>query len=332
MDHPPQLLVFGEALVDRFADAVVPGGAPFNVARHLSALGLPLLLLTRVGADNDASAIRSEINRYDLSPAGVQIDPVLPTGCVDVTESAPGRHSFHIAPVSAYDFYDEEALYRVAPLTPLWQVPSPVSAVYYGTLALRHPQSRQACYRVQDRVGGQRFLDFNWREGHVSQDTAWEAFCRADMAKLNDEELSMLLSWRGLASPWREEPPSEGVTCNAIAALLGESRIKKLVVTYGAAGYGAFSDKGTCIARGRGLTNVRLVDTVGAGDAFAAITLLGDLLAWPLKATLQRANEFAAAMCGQRGAVPDSIDFYASWKSRWQLSPTPIPAGAGHSC
>lgn len=64
---------------------------------------------------------------------------------------------------------------------------------------------------------------------------------------------------------------------------------------------------------------VRFVDTVGAGDAFASIVLAGRLLGWPPPLSLSRANEFAAAICGVRGALPVGNDFYLDWRNRWSL-------------
>ena len=45
-----------------------------------------------------------------------------------------------------------------------------------------------------------------------------------------------------------------------------------------------------------------VVDTVGAGDAFTAVLLLGRLRGWPHDATLERAQQFASRIVRQRGA------------------------------
>lgn len=38
---------------------------------------------------------------------------------------------------------------------------------------------------------------------------------------------------------------------------------------------------------------------------------------WPLGLTLGRANEFASAICGIRGAVPADLAFHRSWRRAW---------------
>jgi fructokinase len=61
--------------------------------------------------------------------------------------------------------------------------------------------------------------------------------------------------------------------------------------------------------------NIR--DTVGAGDAFSAIFILGELRGWSLDLTLQRAHRFAGAICQIRGAIPDQDDFYRLFMEEW---------------
>lgn len=63
--------------------------------------------------------------------------------------------------------------------------------------------------------------------------------------------------------------------------------------------------------------DTEVVDTVGAGDAFSAVLLLGLSSEWPLPLTLQRAQEFAAAVVGCRGATIADPDFYKAFSNRW---------------
>jgi len=63
---------------------------------------------------------------------------------------------------------------------------------------------------------------------------------------------------------------------------------------------------------------VAVVDTVGAGDGFSAVFIMGQLQGWPAEQTLARAHEFAAAICTQRGAIPEQADFYAPFLKAWR--------------
>jgi len=61
----------------------------------------------------------------------------------------------------------------------------------------------------------------------------------------------------------------------------------------------------------------RLVDTVGAGDAFSSVIILGLLRQWELDLMLERAQSLASAVVGIRGAIPESPDFYTPFINDW---------------
>jgi fructokinase len=64
---------------------------------------------------------------------------------------------------------------------------------------------------------------------------------------------------------------------------------------------------------------IEVVDTVGAGDAFSAVMLLGLVRDWPMYLTLERAQQFAAALVGRRGATVAERGFYRTFSRSWQL-------------
>ena len=55
---------------------------------------------------------------------------------------------------------------------------------------------------------------------------------------------------------------------------------------------------------------INVIDTVGAGDAFSSIILLGLLKQWPVTLMLQRAQDFASAIVDIRGAISLDARFY----------------------
>ncbi|MFW6349183.1 MAG: PfkB family carbohydrate kinase, partial [Thiohalospira sp.] len=61
----------------------------------------------------------------------------------------------------------------------------------------------------------------------------------------------------------------------------------------------------------------RFQDAVGAGDALAAVFLLGELAGWEASTRLQRGVELASAVCGLRGAVSDDPAFYQPFREQW---------------
>ena len=63
----------------------------------------------------------------------------------------------------------------------------------------------------------------------------------------------------------------------------------------------------------------QVVDTVGAGDSFTTVIILGLTYGWPMSLTLERALEFAARICEQRGATAMNKALYESYLKKWQV-------------
>ena len=114
----------------------------------------------------------------------------------------------------------------------------------------------------------------------------------ANALKLNDQELPILAEMFGLPAGERK----------GIAALVERFGLELIALTRGAAGSLLFAD-GTWSDH-PGLP-AKVVDTVGAGDAFTAVLVIGRLAGWPLDAINRRANEVAAFVCSQAGAIPE---------------------------
>ncbi len=62
----------------------------------------------------------------------------------------------------------------------------------------------------------------------------------------------------------------------------------------------------------------KIIDTVGAGDAFAAIALIGLMRDWPLAIILERTQAFAARIIAQRGAISRDAGLYLDFIARWR--------------
>ena len=310
MQHPTQTIaVFGEALVDDFSDHQVLGGAPFNLARHLAAFGQAVLMLTRVGDDANGGRVRADCARFGMNTAGVQVDADRPTGRVLVERSADGgSHRFTILEDQAYDFVEAgPALAAVATRPP--------DTLYFGTLAQRAPQSQKALARLMEATAAHRYLDLNVRAG-VTERCVFRSLHAADVVKVNEEELQDLFGWYTHLRPATDDMHDTGVQ-NACATLLRIFSLQGMIVTLGARGAVYFGADGTFAEAPPAPMPGTLVDTVGAGDAFSAVVLLGRARGWPLAQTLARANEFAGAVCCIAGAVPSGLDFYRPFIERW---------------
>lgn len=308
-----KIALLGEALADIFPDREVIGGAPFNVARNLAALGEAPLMVTRLGQDALGARIQAECLRFGLDTQGLQHDASRPTGTVTVRMQGQ-QHAFVIGANPAWDHLDADAAAQaVARAQP--------QVIYFGTLAQRAVASRQAIRQALAATQAVRFLDLNLREGPDNRQLSAESLALAQTVKVNDDELDMLLGW--FIHPG-EVPAAWGTTRHRLTVerLLRRFELQRLFVTRGAQGWACFDGPDGDVIEGRA-PQVAVRDTVGAGDAFASVLLLGELYRWPLTDTLPRAAGFASAVCTLQGAVDVDSGIYKQAARDWNLSSAP---------
>jgi fructokinase len=292
---PASICIFGEVLFDHFPDGSrVLGGAPFNVAWHLQAFGLAPRFISRVGADAEGEAVLEAMREWGMDTQYVQRDEQRPTGRVSVTINT-GEPSYDIVTDSAWDAIELRQ----------GQVPDG-ALLYHGSLAVRAPVSRATLQALlRQAAAGRIFLDVNLRPPWWERDAVMSMIGTANWVKLNHDELDTLA-------------PGTGDRDVQARAFLAANRLQGMILTLGSAGARAFTGAGGyCEARPE--DNVTLVDTVGAGDAFTAVCILGISSGWPLQLTLERAQQFASRIVGQRGATVSDPDFYQPLREAWNL-------------
>lgn len=309
MTAPISTIVFGEVLVDEAPSGPAVGGAPFNVARHLAAFMAPPLMITRIGDDRNGAAVRAEFERFVIPESGLQVDPMEETGRA-VAERQGAAHRFTLLPRQAYDFIDPE---RAAASV----VGGGHDLVYFGTLVQREERSRLALAAVLDNTQAKRFLDLNLRPGQANEAIVTKSLTAADVVKVNEEELQALFQWYFQIGP-NDAALSTDEVHAACRALMDRFSLEGLIVTLGHRGSVYFGADSNYIATRDNPVPPFVIDTTGAGDAFAAMFLLGSARGWPLELVLSRANEFAGAICAVTGAVPGDISFYDKWVARWR--------------
>ncbi len=289
-------VLFGEVLFDLFPDGeAVLGGAPFNVAWHLQAFGAEPLMITRIGNDAAGRRIHETMRAWGMDITGLQIDPLHPTGTVEVHIENDEPH-YDIVEHRAWDFIDSESLPSIAD----------AALLYHGSLALRSPISRQALHDLQTMLDAPVFIDVNLRSPWWQRDTVRSHLDSARWAKLNEDELNILT------------PAGADSLSQRAAALQQAHELALLITTCGADGALAREINGRSFKVVPTSTD-KLIDTVGAGDAFAAVVILGLMYNWDLLLTLQRAQTFASAVVGIRGATPGALEFYTVFMQQWDI-------------
>ncbi len=288
-------VIFGEVLFDLFPDGSrVLGGAPFNVAWHLQGFGLQPLFVSRVGKDSLGDEVVAVMQRWGMDTDHLQRDDRHPTGRVEVALE-DGQPSYAILPDQAYDFIEPPALDGVA-----------CSLIYHGTLIERSPVSGETLDRFRRRSGLPSFLDVNLRAPWWELPAVMKGVRGARWVKLNDEELETIL----------QSPLAREAIHTAGSRLRADAGLELLVVTLGADGAWIFTREEAHF--GEPVKVETIADTVGAGDAFSAVTLLGLLREWPVPVILERALQFAARICTQRGATRPDRTLYDEYLQRWR--------------
>ncbi|MEJ2660427.1 MAG: carbohydrate kinase [Desulfobacteraceae bacterium] len=286
------IVVIGEILIDRFPNYERIGGAPFNFAFHIRQMGWPVRFLTRIGDDAAGRQVLQALQECGLYTADVQVDAHHPTGLVEVSLDGRGVPQFDICADAAYDYLDLS-------LVPAVQVSS-AKMVYYGTLIQRTGQGyRQTqAFLEQMRPATCGFCDINLRPPHIRREAIQSSLRHSDILKLNTQELMQISAMLG--GPQEQTRAAEW--------LLQTHALSQIVLTMGA-------DGSKVITAGQTITSPpakidTIVDTVGAGDAYAAVFAAGCLKALPLERTLALATGFAADICGLPGAVPTDLGLY----------------------
>ena len=291
MKNQADISIFGEVLFDCFPEGEeVLGGAPFNVAWNLQALGDQPRLISRIGKDGYGDKILEAMQKCGLDTTAIQIDDTFPTGRVEVTIN-DDEPSYNIVNNSAYDFISAREL----PVFPAGGI------LYHGSLCLRNQVSRLAYQTISENHNLKIFLDVNLRSPWWQKDHVFDLLKKAHWVKMNQEELRLL---GGQGNDLRRQMAELQTTCN----------LEQLIVTRGA--------EGTIIRTADGLFHSQepdrvehLVDTVGAGDAFSSVYIHGLRVGWPIDVNLQHAQLFASKVIGLRGATTTDSTFYKDFLS-----------------
>jgi len=283
-----RIVSVGEVLWDVIGDREHLGGAPLNFAAHASRLGHSVLFLSAVGRDARGQAVLARLCELGLSARLVKRVDAYPTGIASVTLSADGQPRFVIQRPAAYDaaWLDENEELFLASWKPDW--------ICFGTLHQTDPRARRLLRQAfAAHPAARRFYDINLRKDCYTPALVTELLAEATVIKLNEEEVREVAGILGLPSR------PLGNFCRACAARFGYEAV---CVTRAAQGSAILAQDEFVESPG---IPVRVVDAVGAGDAFAAAFLHGYSSGWPLSETGRFANRLAAVVASRPGAVPE---------------------------
>jgi fructokinase len=277
----------GEVLWDVVGQQEYLGGATFNFSAHLSKLGHTVYFISAVGADPRGQKILDSIKDLGISDRYVNVDPQHPTGYVTVKVDAGGQPSFVLQRPAAYDFpqLTESQFQQI--------LSQPIDWIYFGTLHQMSPVAKDLTIKLLDRIPhAPRFYDINLRPNSYTPALVRELMARATVVKLNDAEVAQISLMFGRPCDSLEE------FCRSYAKMFGWETV---CVTRGSKGCVLLTGDRYWEADGY---QIDVVDTVGAGDAFAAALVhgLGNRLPAPQIADF--ANRIGALVASSPGAIP----------------------------
>jgi len=274
----------GEILWDVLPTGKVLGGAPANFAYHANRYGFEGRVVSAIGRDGLGEEILETLKAKKLESLIEFSDH--PTGTVMVELDGTGLPTYTITEDVAWDYIgftpEMEALARRS------------DAVCFGTLAQRSRLSRETFLRFFDTMpsGGLKVFDINLRQHFYSEPIIVRSLEVADILKINDEELAVVSPMLGLVG-------DEVARCGE---LMRRYELGVVILTKGAAG--------SVIVSGEGISEVatpvvKVVDTVGAGDAFTAAFVTSYLAGEGITAAHENAVELSAFVCTRSGAMPE---------------------------
>ena len=287
MDQNRRVIVgLGELVWDLLPTGKQLGGAPANFVYNANCLGDLGLVATAVGNDQLGRQIIDRFRRIPLSLDYLQVLPDHPTGTVPVEVDDGGQPTFSITQGVAWDFLE---------WTCQWQeLAASADAVCFGSLAQRSPQSSETIrsFLKATRTGALRVFDVNVRDPFYSADVLLHSLKLANIVKLTDQELTLVMRTLGFDDRDAESSAWE---------LLRAFQLQLVCVTRGASG--GLLVSADEVAEHPGFP-VKVADTVGAGDAFTAILTHLYLRGASLETIVEAGNRLGSWVASQPGATP----------------------------
>ncbi|WP_041839116.1 carbohydrate kinase family protein [Acidobacterium capsulatum] len=283
------ILCVGEILWDRFQDgAEALAGAPLNVAAALKRLGDQPTLISAFGADEDGQRALQQLGESGFTTQFMSKVEAARTGTAEIQLDARGNPSYTIARPAAFDYLSvaDQDLEQLAALAPQW--------LYFGTLAQTSSQNEMLLHRLKDRFPRIAcFYDLNLRPNHWDFSLVDNLTKLATILKLNRDEAELLFHMHS------SEPFSLELFCIEWSRRYA---LACICITLGSEGCAVFSEGTLRTYPGFPAT---VVDTVGAGDAFAAGFLHGLQSGWAIDQITRFSNALGAIVASRATAIPD---------------------------
>ena len=289
MGRQLRLLSFGEIIWDRLPSGATLGGAPLNLAAHMSLLGAESYILSAVGNDSEGRLAEELIKGYGIRTDYLEKLSEYPTGSCNVT-LRDGTPEYTLATDCAYDYIGKPTLQ------------GDFDCLAFGTLAQRKEKSANTLKEIiANESFGEIYCDLNIRLPHSTPEAVRLCLENATIVKISLEELDFVTE-----SALAMRLPTE----RAVRSLAEKyPKIKLLILTMGEGGsmcYDKIAEKLYTAAA----IPCKVVSTVGAGDSFGATFLWKYFHGGSIQDCLRLASEISSYVVSCDGAIPEGMREY----------------------
>ncbi len=282
--NSPQIICFGEVLWDLLPTGKIPGGAPMNVAYHLSNFGIETQMISRIGGDENGAELVDFLKKKKVDTTLLQKDTFYPTGIVKVELDDKGSPSYDIVKPVAWDYINMDIINAKAV--------KKAKAFVFGSLAARNNRTKETLFSFLE-MAKLKVFDVNLRTPFYNKELLEQLLYKADIVKMNDEELVLIGSWFFDTVPLYTLAQKVKI----------HFHIDILIVTQGSKG--AFLISREDEIKSVAAKKIKVEDTIGSGDSFLAGFLYQYLNAEPIIVCLDFAARTGALVATRRGGTPE---------------------------
>ena len=280
------VVAIGELLWDVLPSGKKLGGAPSNFIYHCSKSGLKSFLLSAVGKDKLGNDAISQMKEKNIDSNYIQINDKR-TGTVEIKISDGGVPTYNILDDVAWDYIQINKENKI--------LINKADILYFGTLAQRNSYSKRTITKLLSGFKNKKLVvyDLNLRKNYYSKKIIFDSIHNSNILKLNLEELKILTNLKISVKETKEKQ---------LEYLLKKFDLKLIALTMG--------EKGSMLVTKSEISylpaiDVKIIDTVGAGDAFTASAVISFANGISLNQTHHKAVKIASLVCSKSGGMPN---------------------------
>ncbi|WP_212741631.1 carbohydrate kinase family protein [Campylobacter estrildidarum] len=252
-----KVLVFGEILYDVYGDKYSIGGAPFNFAIWLSRMigtKEALTMISALGNDDLALKALEFAKKEHIDTSLIELSTQFPTGKALVFLNEDKIPDYIIEENVAWDniIFNEQVSQALN---------LDYDIFYFNLLAQRFSTSYNTLKKIMQKVKAKfKVFDMTLRKEYFTKEKLFEALNFINVLKVNEEELELIKKLF--------YPDFKSDVKQILALIQKDFNIPYIFLTLG--------EKGSCLQSLNGFftqnarKDIKLVDTVGAGDSFCA--------------------------------------------------------------